>query len=41
MNEDPKLEEARKRVKALKGFYMNLMFYIIIIQELVIFIIKT
>ncbi|MBK6772681.1 MAG: 2TM domain-containing protein [Ignavibacteria bacterium] len=30
MNEDLKMEEARKRVKALKGFYMNLFFYITI-----------
>lgn len=30
MNNDPRYEEARKRVKALKGFYANLVAYIII-----------
>lgn len=30
MNNDPRYEEARKRVKALKGFYANLVAYVII-----------
>ena len=30
MNEDPKYEEARKRVKVLRGFYVNLFFYVIV-----------
>ncbi len=30
MNEDPKYEAARKRVKALKGFYTNLFIYIVV-----------
>ncbi len=30
MNEDPGYEEARKKVKALKGFYMNLFMYVVI-----------
>jgi hypothetical protein len=30
MNEDPKYEDARKRVKALKGFYINLFTYVVI-----------
>ncbi|MEO8209418.1 MAG: 2TM domain-containing protein [bacterium] len=30
MNNDPAYEEARKKVKALKGFYSNLFAYIIV-----------
>ena len=30
MDGDPKYEEARKRVKALKGFYINFFFYIVV-----------
>ncbi|MDQ3021055.1 MAG: 2TM domain-containing protein [Bacteroidota bacterium] len=36
MNNDPAYEEARKKVKALKGFYTNLFAYIIVIIFLAI-----
>jgi len=30
MTDNPQYDEARKRVKALKGFYTNLFFYVIV-----------
>ncbi|MBK8552821.1 MAG: 2TM domain-containing protein [Ignavibacteria bacterium] len=36
MDSDPKYEEARKRVKALKGFYYNLFMYVVVNISLLI-----
>lgn len=36
MDSDPKYEDARKRVKALKGFYSNLFMYVVVNISLLI-----